>query len=407
MRTDDLPRLRANLSSREFAATRPQQYRWLLEEGPLCRGRIAVLGLYLVSRHADCLQVLTDPRWLRNRSRARGGGGRLPFPLPKNIAFLAQSMIVEDDPEHLRLRRLVHKAFTPNATRQLEGRVAEITESILKGLEDKTEIDLTAEFSLPIPVTMIQEMMGLEPEEMPRFRNSLRALTTGITGWSMLRTMFKDLPAAARWVREVIARKRNKPGEDILTALIHAEEDGDQLSEDELVSLTFLLIIAGYETTVHLLSNSALALIEHPEAMERLRDDATITASGVEELLRYCGPIHGTKPMFAAEEVEIRGHRIPRGSMLIPVLGAANFDADVFADPWRLDLEREPNRHLGFGHGAHFCLGASLARMEARVVLPRLLRAFPNLRLAVPREELVPARMPLWHRYESMPVRLR
>ena len=402
-----VPKLDCSLSSRKFAVTRHEQYRFLLEDAPLCRGRISVLGFHLVARHADCLALLADPRFLRNRSKARGGGSRLPIPMPRNVAYLAQSMIVEDDPEHQRLRRLVHKAFTPNATRRLEGRVAEVTDETLERLQGESEVDLTTAFSLPIPTTMIQEMMGIDPGEMPQFRDSLRALTTGITGWSMIRTMLVDLPRSARWVREVIEHKRKNPGDDILTALIEAEEDGDRLAENELISLVFLLIIAGFETTVHLLSNSVMTLTQHRAAFEQLRDDDSITESAIEELLRYSGPIHGTKPVFAAEDVEIRGHVLPRGSMVLPVLGAANFDPEVFDDPWTLDLERNPNRHLAFSHGGHFCLGASLARMEARVALPRLLKAFPNLDLAVPPEELEPSPMPLWNRYLEMPVRLR
>ncbi|MFP6664264.1 MAG: cytochrome P450 [Deltaproteobacteria bacterium] len=400
-----VPRLRPNLISRRFIDYKPEHYQWMLEEAPLCRGRVAVIPCWLISRHADCLQLTTDKRFVRNRATATGGR-RVPIPMPKSVALLAQGMIVEDDPEHRRLRSLVQKAFTPTAMRKLEGRVETITTELLDSLDGTGPFDLTRDWSLPIPVRMISEMLGVSADEMPQLRDGLRVLSSGLSGWALFRTFFLDLPRTAVFLRGMIARKRADPGDDILTALIHAEEDGECLSEDELVAMVFLLIIAGYETTVHLLSNSVLTLLEHPEALEQLQQEPGLIGSAVEELLRFCGPIHGTKPQFAISDFEMHGHVIPRGSAVFPVLGAANIDPRVFDNPLQFDIQRQPNHHLAFGHGPHICLGAALARMEARIALPALFARFPNLRLAVPREELRLQRLPLWHRYETMPVRL-
>jgi len=375
----------------------------MLEEAPLCRGRIAAIPCWMVSRHADCLRLTTDKRFVRNRATATGGR-RMPIPMPRSVELLAQSMIVEDDPQHRRLRNLVQRAFTPTAMLKLEGRAEVITAELLDSIDGAGELDLTQNWSLPIPVRMIGEMLGVDADEMPQFHNGLRVLSTGLAGWALFRTIFLELPKTVGFIRGVITRKRADPGDDILTALIHAEEDGESLSEDELVAMVFMLIDAAYETTVHLLSNSVLTLLEHPEALEQLQQEPEIIGSAVEELLRFCGPVHGTKPQFATSDIEMPGGVIPRGSAVFPVLGAANIDPRAFNNPLQFDVQRTPNHHLAFGHGPHVCLGAALARMEVRVALPALFARFPNLHLAVPRKDLRLQRLPLWHRYETMPV---
>jgi cytochrome P450 len=205
-------------------------------------------------------------------------------------------------------------------------------------------------------------------------------------------------------VRGLIVRKRLDPQDDILTGLIHAESEGHTLSEDELVSMVFLLIFAGYETTVHLITNGVVALVQHPDQLARLRAQPDLMASAVEEILRYNGPVHGTKPEYAVEDVTLHGVTIPKGSAVIPLLGAANHDPAVFANPEVFDIARAPNKHLGFGQGIHYCLGAPLARMETRIALKNLLERHPHLRLAVAPEELTVQNIPLWHRYARLPV---
>lgn len=394
-----------NLLDPHFIEHKYAYYDWLRQNAPVHIGKISVMRVQLLSRYHDCVALLKDPRFVRNRGTATGGG-RLPFPMPKSLSLLANSMIIEDDPEHKRLRGLVQPAFTPRHIRGLEDAITAQTQQLLDKAAGAASFDLIKDYALPIPVSVIGKLVGIDADQMPKFQNSLRVLSEGLSGWSMLRTVVLDLPRAVGFVKELIAAKRRNPGEDILSALVHAEQDGDRLSEAELVSMVFLLIVAGYETTVHLISNGVLALATHPEQWQRLREEPALLGSTVEEILRYNGPIHGTKLNYALEDVELHGVRIPKGKAVIPLLGAANHDPDVFADPERFDIARTPNRHLGFSQGPHFCLGAFLARLEAKVALRTLLERLPELELAVPASELKLQKLPLWHRYDALPVRL-
>ncbi|HXK24962.1 MAG TPA: cytochrome P450 [Myxococcota bacterium] len=400
------PRIPIDLGSREFSDHQYDWYRFLLEHAPACRGKLSVLRVNLVARYDDCRTVLTDPRFLRNRGRAAGkGASPLPFPLPKSIAALARSMIIEDDPEHRRLRNLVSKAFTPRAIGRLSHRVEELSHELLDGLEKRgASFDLLEDYARPIPERVIAEMMGLPDGDTDRFHASMHVLSKGLSGWSIARTLLWDLRAARRTVNELIERKRAEPGDDILSQLIHAEEAGDRLTHDETLSLVFLLIIAGFETTLHLITNGVRTLLEHPAELARLHAEPELWDSGVEEIVRHRGPIHATKPVYPSEDVTFHGVTFERGTPTLPLLAAANHDPAVFEEPDRFDVARSPNRHLGFGFGAHFCLGAQLARMETRVALRNLFERAPELRLAVKPEELRIQRLPGWHRHESLPV---
>jgi cytochrome P450 len=403
------PSTPVDLASRDFARNKYDVYRWMLENAPACRGRISVLRVNLVARYDDCRTVLSDPRFLRNRGRATGkSASPLPFPLPPSIAAIARSMIIEDDPEHRRLRNLVGKAFTPRAVGRLSNRVEELSNELLDDLERRGgPFDLLECYARPIPSRVIAEMVGVPKDDMARFARGVRVLSSGLSGWAILRSVVLDLPATARYVRELIARKRAEPGDDILSALILAEEQGDRLSHDELLSLVFLLIIAGFETTLHLITNGVRTLLEHPDQLARLRAEPALWDSAVEEILRHRGPVHGTKPVYPSEDVTFHGVTFRRGTATIPLIAAANHDPAVFDDPDRFDVSRSPNRHLAFGFGAHFCLGAQLARMETRIALRNLVERNPDLRLAVDPSELVIQRIPAWHRHQSLPVALR
>lgn len=403
---NDVPRLSVNVTSRQFIENKFHYYRWMLEEAPVCQGRLSVLHVFFLAGYDDCVSALRDPRLVRNRATATGGG-RFPIPLPKRVAPVMSSMITSDDPVHRRQRTLVAKAFTPRALSKLSERIEALTHELLDAAERQNTVDLIPAYSLPIPVTVIREMLGIDEADMPKFRSGLRALSEGFSGWAILRTLFFDMPRTVDFVEELIERKRAVPEDDILTGLIQAEAAGEKLSREELVSMAILLIIAGYETTVHLITNAVMALLQHPEQLEALKADGTLIDSAVEEILRYAGPVHGTKPNYAMEDIEIRGARIPKGSAVIPILGAANRDPAVFANPEVFDIRRDPKRQLGFGHGPHHCLGAALARLETRIAIKTLFDRFPNLRLAVPVEELKLESLPLWHRYERLPVVLR
>jgi cytochrome P450 len=391
------------ISSADFATNKYAYYRAMLEGPRIWTGKIAVLKLKLLTRFEDCEALLRDPRFVRNRTTATGGG-RLPFPLPKSVALIAQSMIVEDDPAHQRQRGLVNKAFTARAVGRLGDRVDTLTHELLDVAEKQGRVDLLEAYSGPIPVAVIGELVGVADEDMPRFRESLRVLSQGFSGWNVLRTLLWDLRSTGSFVSGLVERKRANPGDDILSALIEAEEQGERLSHDELVAMVFLLIVAGFETTVHLITNGVVTLLEHPDQRERLRSEPQLMDSAVEEIVRHRGPVHGTKMNYAVEDLTLCGEEIKRGTPVVPLLGAANHDPEAFEKPEVFDIARDPNRHLGFGFGAHYCLGAQLARLETSIALRNLIDRNPNLRLAVPQETLKLQNMPLWHRYESLPV---
>ena len=393
-----------NVASKDFAENKFAYYRWLREEAPVYKGKMLVMNVYFLSRYNDVTAMLKDPRFLRNRTTATGGGSRFPMPLPKNVQYLTKSMINDDDPNHKRLRDLVQQAFTPSAISNIEPRIEALTHQLLDELPSGEPVDLSSTYALEIPVTVIRELLGVEEDDMPKFHALTSTLIQGFTGIGIVRTLFWDIRRAGEFVRDLIARKRANPGDDVLTGLINAEAEGDRLSEDELVTLVYLLIFAGYETTVHLISNSVLALLQHPGQLERLRTEPDIASRAVEELTRFAGPIHGTKPAYAAEDIELHGTTIPRGAMVMPLLGAANRDPAIFTDPETLDLARTPNRHVGFGFGPHTCLGAVLARMETKLALTALLDRYPKIQLAIPPDQLELQRLPLWHRYKQMPV---
>ena len=394
-----------NLGSRDFTQHKYEYYTYLREHLPVAKGRVAMLKVHLVSRYADCMDLLKDPRFARNLTQINGGR-RIPFPVPKSIEMLALSMIVEDDPEHRRLRNLVQKAFAPKSLAAMQGDMENMAHTLMDAALAKGSVDLQKEYALHIPSAVIARMIGIEYEEMPRFQNSMRVLSSGLSGWSILRTMFWDLRKTVGFLRELIARKRRDPGDDILSRLIEAEENGDQLSENELLSMLFLLIVAGYETTVHLISNGVITLLEHPHELARLRANPELAGSAVEEVLRYLPPVQGTKMNFARQDIEIAGVMIRQGEPVMPLLGSANRDPAMFPEPDVFDITRDSSKHLSFSQGNHFCLGAFLARMEAKVALQVLLERSANLRLAVPSSDLQVAAVPGWHRYTALPVHL-
>ncbi len=393
-----------NLTNPEFVNDKYAWYERIREEAPVHKGKVSVLTVYTVSRYEDCAFILKDPRILRNRAVANGGGSRFPFPLPGSVKPLVQSMIITDEPEHRRLRELVRRAFRPQAIQQIEESIVSYTDELLDGLAHQQAFELQSSFALPIPVRMIGDMLGVKRDDMPRLRNAINTVTEGFGGLRMLRTLLLDLPSVVRFMRELIGEKRTNPGDDILTELINTTNDGDQLTEDELVAMAFLLVVGGYETTVHLITNGILTLLQNPEQLARLREEPHLAESAIEEILRHRGPIHGTKPGYPSEDITLHGVTIPRGKPIMPLLGAANHDPRVFENPQTFDIARTPNRHLGFGHGVHFCLGSHLARMEARIAIMGLIQRFPDLHLACDVSALEPQAMPLWHRYRQLPL---
>jgi cytochrome P450 len=249
-------------------------------------------------------------------------------------------------------------------------------------------MDLVRDYALPLPTTIIAEMLGVPKEDRHKFHRWSRAIVqSNPSGWRMVRA----IPSAVlflRYIRKLVRTRRAMPQDDLVSALVQVEEAGEQLSEDELLSMVFLLLIAGHETTVNLIGNGTLALLEHPEQMAKLRNDPALIKSAVEELLRHSGPLETATERFTREAVTVADVTIPRGAMVYAVLASANRDERQFPNPDAVDITREPNRHLAFGLGIHYCVGAPLARLEAQIAFDTLLRRASVLRLAAARDTL-------------------
>jgi cytochrome P450 len=316
---------------------------------------------------------------------------------------LKRNMLNQDPPDHTRLRGLV-KVFSPRLIEQMRGRIETLTNDLLDVIQGRGRMDLIRDYALPVPATIIAEMLGVPVEDRHAFHRGTNAIIAAASSpWAML----KAVPSAwslIRYIRKLVRKRRADPRDDLVSALAQAEEAGDTLSEDELLAMVFLLLAAGHETTVNLIGNGALALLEHPDEMDKLRNDSALIKPAVEELLRYTSPVEMATERYTREDVTMAGVTIPRGEMVFAVIASANRDERQFADPDALDVAREPNKHLAFGLGPHFCLGAPLARLEGQIAINTLVRRFPDMRLAE-----APA-VPRWRRglllrgLETLPV---
>ena len=358
-------------------------YHRLRAEDPVHRSD---LGFWVLTRHADVLAVLRDPRMSRDPRRSeRVELLRSSAELDELLASeeAAPSMLFVDPPDHTRLRTLVNKAFTPAAVERLRPRVEAIVAGLLDRVAGAGAMDVVEDLAYPLPVTVICELFGVPEADHDRFRawsRGLVRLLDPLVATDALEGALRARLALRGYLRELIADRRAHPIGDLLTALIAAEDEGHQLSEDELVSMCVLLLVAGHETTVNLIANGLVALLRDPEALAGLKAEPGLAGSAVEELLRYDSPVQFTS-RHALADLDLGGCRVRAGETVVAVLGAANRDPAQFPDPDRLDLARQPNRHVAFGGGIHFCLGAPLARMEARIAIPALLARLPSLEL--------------------------
>lgn len=337
------------------------------------------LRAWFLTRHADVLELLRDDAFSADRSRS----DRFRPPPPGREAR-GRSMLVSDPPHHTRLRNLVNMAFTPRMTERMRPRIEAITADLLDRAGRRQEMDLVADFAYPLPVIVIAEMLGVPARDRDRFQEWSATLVRGldpILDDATQEAVLDARDALLDYLRDVVAEHRAEPRDDLMSALIAAEERGDTLSESELLTMCNLLLVAGHETTVNLIGSGVLTLLRHPDQLERLRTHPGLARSAVEELLRFASPVQwtGRVPLRA---VELGGRTLLPGQSVVGILGAANRDPAMFAEPDRLDLGRDPNPHVAFGRGIHFCLGAPLARLEAQVALPMLLGRFPGLRLA-------------------------
>jgi cytochrome P450 len=379
--------LNVNIAASDFKADPFPFYRRLREVSPVHRVKLPEGKMaWLVTRYDDVVQVLTDDRFFKDflsLPKEHNNSTRLERLLGPYLVPLARHMLNQDPPHHTRLRTLVQQAFSPRLVERMRGRIQGLSDELLDRALRRGRMDLIADYALPIPTTIIAEMLGIPVADRHKFhRWSSAMLAAGASRFGLLRAMPSAL-RFMRYIRQFIKLRRADLRDDLVSALITAKEDSERLSDDELLSMVLLLIVAGHETTVNLIATGTLALLEHPDQLEKLRENPALIKPAVEELLRYTAPVETATERFAREDVEIAGVKISHGDLVLAAIASANRDETQFKNPDTLDIAREPNRHLAFGQGIHFCLGASLARLEGQIAINALLARTRDLRLAV------------------------
>jgi len=357
---------------------------------------------YFVTHYDEVIATLLDNRFsVDPRSGMSPEQLEQQPPMPEELRPLSRSILLVDPPDHTRLRKLVQPSFTGRGMEALRGSIQQIVDDLLDQAErDAVErgeaapdrqMDLIEAFAYPFPVTVISDMLGIPRED----RETIRGWTENLLSADRLRgrEMDEETRAGLRefidYLRDLFEHKRQTPTDDMISRLVHAEEDGDVLDEDELLATVFLLFLAGHVTTVNLVGNGVLALLTHPDQLAKFKADPELAKGVVEETLRYWGPVDFIGRRIAKEEVELSGTVIPTGEQATVSLASANRDPERFVNPDAFDITRaDANRHVAFGKGIHVCLGAPLARVEGQVAFSTLLRRFPQLRLAVPAEEV-------------------
>jgi len=353
-------------------------------------GQVPGLPIWYVTRFADCEAVLRDRRAGSDtrksqlyRMLAESAGLRMPGDISRRRSFL-----LLDPPDHTRLRGLVSRAFTPRVVQALRRRIEEIVDDALDAAAARGRFDVIDDLAYPVPFTVICELLGVPVEDHARFRAWSKVMAATIdpqmnASPEVLERQVAVMRENIAYFEDLVEERRRSPRDDLLRALIEAEDAGDRLSQDELVATLILLVAAGHETVVNLIGNGVLALLQHPEQWQRLLGDPNLAANVVEEVLRWDPPVQLTQ-RIALEDMEVAGHAVPAGAPIVMVLAAANRDEAQTADPERFDVCRSEIRHLAFVAGPHYCLGAALGRTEGEIVLRSLAGRLPRLRLADP-----------------------
>ncbi|AOP46966.1 cytochrome P450 family protein [Streptomyces lydicus] len=368
---------------------------------PVCGG----LPVWVVTGHATVRAALADPRLSTDLRRTDPLFAQNAPDSDKRGAFsasLATHMLHSDPPDHTRLRRLVNSVFTTRAVERLRPAIERLTHHLLDGLDGEDVVDLLDRFAFPLPIAVICLLLGIPAGEEAVFSAWSRALVAGGTSEAAA-TASAELTG---YLRDLIERKRHAPSDDVLSMLVAARDDEDRLSETELLSMTFLLLVAGHETTVNTLGNGVFHLMADRDQWEKLLADRSLLPTAVEEFLRIEGPLKHATFRCATQGVRIGDVDIPAGDFVLLSLASANRDPRRFPRPHDLDVSRADGGHLAFGHGIHHCLGAPLARLEARIAFDALLQRFPGMELAVPPGELRWRSSTLIRGLRTLPVRL-
>ena len=360
----------------------------LRAQAPIVRVKVPIIGkVWITTTQKATSEILKagDKFTVRKANNKVVG---LQWWMPKTLHRLTKNMLATDEPEHTRLRGIVDQAFHRREVLALESSIADLATGFAVDLfHQRASADLVGSFARKLPLAAICELLGLPKDDWPKFTKWAAGITTasGILSFIMAINKLKPL---TRYIEERIALERQQEGGGLLNELVHLEDGESKLSDDELVAMVFLLLLAGHETTTHLISGGVLALLENPDQLEKLKSDWSLLDLAVEECLRFVSPVQFTKPRYVRENCKIQGVELKSGDLVLPMLLAANYDPALFDRPEVFDITRKPNRHIEFGSGVHFCLGHQLARLEMRVALKTLFEKYPDLELSVPADEI-------------------
>ena len=344
---------------------------------------------FLLTRYDDVSKLLKDSRFAKDPANAMTPEMLAKQPkIPGFLAPLTRNMLGMDDPDHARLKRLVQVTFTPRRMDMLAARTEMFAEDLISKVKGQSRFDLISAFALALPVAVISELLGVPEQDRTKFaRWSQILLSAPQASWRVIFAL-PGMIAFVRYLRKLITIKRDNPADDIVSALVAQEAQGEQLNSAELQAMIAILLSAGHETTTNLIGNGMLALFRNEDAKQQLKQDPNLAANAVEELLRYDGPVEASTFRYALHDLEIEGTHIPRGAVVLGSIASANHDERQFNNPEVLNFNRTPNRHLTFGEGGHYCVGAALARMEGRVAFTVLLKHFPDLKLGMDEADL-------------------
>lgn len=378
-----------DLTSSAFKANPFPSYKHWRETRPVVPFK-AMLNqrAWLITRYDDVNDALKDERLVKNKRNSQDPNKPTrDIPLPGFVKILQTNMLDTDIPDHTRLRALVHQAFMPRLIAQMQARVEALAHKLIDQTQAKGEMDLMADYALQIPLIVIADMFGVKDRDRNNFRKWSHALLNINSPMDGIRAL-PSTYLLVNYLRRLFQDHRINPQDDLSGALLQAQTEGSSLSDDELIGMAGLMLSAGHETTTGLIGNGVLALLEHPDQLMRLKTEPNLMKSAVEELVRFTPPVLMATQRFAREDLEIAGQFIPRGEQVYAGLGSANHDETQFEQPESLMLDRGNNKHLGFGMGMHYCVGAPLARLEASIAFRVLFERLPNLRLAVKPETL-------------------
>jgi cytochrome P450 len=407
MRTAVPAEIDRQLHDRTFFANPYPSYDRLRQEAPVAWSETE--RAWLLTRYVDVVATVQDPHRFSSRGRMLATLEHLPPDARERLKpfedHFSVGLINSDPPDHTRIRALVNKAFTPRVVEQLRPQIQDLVDELLDAVQDSGEMDIVRDLAHPLPATVISGLLGVPPEDRNQFKvwadSILSFQGAGVLPAEFLERSQESLLAMRAYFGGLIAERRRRPHDDLLGRLVEAETGGDRLTEAELMTTSVTLLIAGYETTTTLITNGLYSLLRHPDQLQLLREDPALMPTAVEEMLRFESPLQ-RNPRRVAATMEYGGQDMRAGDLVLQLLGAANRDPAIFPDPGRFDVRRQPNRHIAFGQGVHFCLGAPLARVEAPIAIGTVLRRMPRLRLNASTVEWMSH--PLLRALPSLPV---